>query len=332
MPSMLPPLTWHTYLHGWHANPVWDLVILAALAMYVAGLVAARRNGVRAVHPARVVSFVAGLGVLALCLNSAIDVYSSALFWDHMIEHLTLIMVVPALLVMGHPLTVMLEATTGRRRDRLQRMLHSSVVSVISHPVVGLGFYSAVIVGTHLTSFMDRMMEHAWLGPVEQVLYLASGSLLLLPLLANEPIRRNLPYLFRILLLLFAMLPDTVVGIVLMQSNHDMFPVMEAANPAWAPDALDDMQIGGAIMWAGGDGLMMCFAVGLVVAVIANPARGGDLGTWLDRVRRETLSDGFGTADAGAVRIEDQADVDDDAAVLAAYNRMLGSLNDRHED
>ena len=45
-----------------------------------------------------------------------------------MIEHLLLIMVVPALLVTGHPLTVLVRATTGRTRDRVQAVLRSAPV------------------------------------------------------------------------------------------------------------------------------------------------------------------------------------------------------------
>ena len=97
MSSMLPPLTWEALLHIWEWRPVWDAVIVLLLVAYMSGFVAARRPG-RAgdgagVHPARVGSFVAGSAVLFVILNSAVDVNAAALFWDHMVEHLLLIMV-----------------------------------------------------------------------------------------------------------------------------------------------------------------------------------------------------------------------------------------------
>jgi len=325
MQPMLPPFNWHTFFTSWHLSLGWDIVILVALGAYLAGLASARRHGERAVHPLRVVSFVGGLAVLAITLNSAIEGYSMVLFWDHMIEHLLLIMVVPALLVVGHPLTVLQRATAGRTREAVEATTRSGPVSVLTHPLVALAIYSVIIIGTHLTSFMTEMTMHMWLMTFEQVLYLVGGSLLLVTLLASEPLRWRAPYLLRIALLLVAMVPDTLVGIVLMQSNHSMFPSMTSMAP-WAPGPLRDQQIAGGIMWAGGDGLMMLFAVAVVLAMIASPQRDVTAGAWLERVRRQRFTDIAGGADALDAASED-SNVDEDEAYLDAYNRMLKKLN-----
>jgi putative copper resistance protein D len=279
------------------------------------------------VHPARVGSFVAGLALLVVTVSSAVDTYAMALFWDHMVEHLMLIMVVPALLVLGHPLTVLRAAAATRGRgEAVDRVLRSAPVAVLTHPVVGMVVYGAVIIATHLTSFMDRMVVHPWLMDAEQWLYLVSGYLFLLPLIGNEPIRWKLPHLGRVMLILLAMTPDTVVGIVLMQANHDPFPVMEGAHPMWAMDPLRDVTTAGGLMWAGGDGLMMLMGIGIVIAMLVDPARDAMLGPRLENVRRRTLAGNVARADASAPGFADDVDVDEDDAVLDAYNRMLGRL------
>ncbi|MGH3444850.1 MAG: cytochrome c oxidase assembly protein, partial [Nocardioidaceae bacterium] len=251
----------------------------------------------------------------------------------HMIEHLLLIMLVPALLVLGLPLTVWRDALAGRSRSRLEAALHSWPVAVLTHPITGLGVYSLVIVVTHLTSFMDQMAMHPWLMYLEQALYVGAGYLFLLTLLGSEPIRWRLPYLFRIVLILVGMTPDTVVGIVLMQTQSDPFPMMFSMHPAWAPAPLHDVAIGGAMMWAFGDALMMFFGFGVIVAFIADPHRDRMLGPWLERVRRGTMS---ANVVKGIARDEpegsdtgfaEEVDVDEDEEVLAAYNRMLGRLD-----
>ncbi len=330
--SMLPPLDWGAFLTRWELRPVWDVLIPLALGGYVVGLRRARRAGGRAVHPVRVAAFVGGLVLLAWSLSSALETYAPTLFWVHMVQHLLLIMVVPALLVLGHPLTVLVEATSATSRGRVRAALVSWPVALVTHPLIGLAYYSTVIVATHLTPFMDQMMSRPWLGSAEQALYVSSGYLLLLPLLGNEPIRWSPPQLSRIALFLVAMTPDTVVGIVLMQTDRNLFPTMLGDRPSWAPSAVHDINIGGALMWVGGDGLMMCFAVGVVVAIIARPGRGDLIGSWLEGVRRETISGDAGDGDAAGdpPRGRDE-DVDDSDAALAAYNRMLGRLND-HRD
>ena len=213
----------------------------------------------------------------------------------------------------------------------MRRILTTGPVALITHPAVGFGFYTAVIVATHLTSFMDQMMSHAWLASTEQVLYLASGYLFLLPLLGDEPIRWKPPMLLRIFLLVIGMVPDTVVGIVLLQTETNLFPGMLGDRPAWAPDAVHDINIGGGIMWAGGDGLMMFLAVGLVIALLVSSERGDLLGSYLEGVRRETLRDHVDRADGDSSTLGESVDVDADDEALAAYNRMLGRLS-RHDD
>lgn len=322
---MPAPFGWHTFLTDWHLAPVWDLVILLALVAYGAGVARARRRGERPVHPVRMASFGAAMLVLTITVNSAIEGYSMMLFWDHMIEHLLLIMVVPALLVAGHPLTVLVQATTGRTRERVQAALRSAPVSVVTHPVVALGIYSVVIVGTHLTSFMNAMTMHMWLMPAEQVLYLVSGSLLLVTLLAEEPLRWRPPYLMRFAVLMLAMIPDTLVGIVLMQSSTAMYPGM-TTSAHWAPTPLHDELIAGGIMWAGGDGLMMLFAVIIMLVWISSPHRDATAGAWLEKIRRQRFTEIAGGTEALGVSSEG-SDVDEDEAYLDAYNRMLKRLN-----
>jgi cytochrome c oxidase assembly factor CtaG len=327
MGSALPRLTWQVFFSTWHVDAVWYLLIAAALACYGYGVVRVRRSASPSIHPARVVSFVLGLVVLILSLSTAVETYSHLLFWVHMVQHLLLIMVVPALLVVGQPLTVLVECTGGRVRSPVARALQSGPAAVVTHPLAGLVLYTAIIVGTHLTSFMDQMAIHTWLHPVEQVLYLVGGYLFLLPVLGNEPIRWRPPHLVRMVVLFIAMAPDTVVGIVLLQTPHNLFPAMTAHRPAWALDPVSDLNTGGGIMWAFGDGLMMLLIVAVMIAYLAHSASNATAGTWLEGVRRQTLARNMGLPSDRRADLEDRGDVDEDDELLEAYNRMLRRMN-----
>ncbi|MDQ1484062.1 MAG: putative rane protein, partial [Actinomycetota bacterium] len=169
------PLTWHVLLTTWNRSLVWDVLILVALISYAAGLGRARRMGTPGLPWFRVASFVLGLATLVLSLNTAIEPYSHVLFWVHMVQHLLLIMVAPALLVVGSPLTLLLQVTRATTHERIRSALVSGPVSFLTHPVVGFLLYGAIIIGTHLTSFMQQMMLHPWLHQAEHVLYLGGG-------------------------------------------------------------------------------------------------------------------------------------------------------------
>jgi cytochrome c oxidase assembly factor CtaG len=242
------------------------------------------------------------------------------------VQHLLLIMVAPALLVVGSPLTLLLQVTRGTTQQRVRSTLLSAPVSFVTHPIVGFLLYAAIIIATHLTSFMQQMMLHPWLHQAEHVLYLGGGYLFLLPLLGNEPIRWQPPYLVRLVALFIAMAPETVVGIVLLQANHELFPAYAEIHRMWGPTPLQDLNRGGGIMWAFGDGLMMVFIIGVMLAYITHASTNATAGGWLEGVRRSTLAGNL-EATGEQSQLGDGA-LDEDEAALAAYNRMLGRLND----
>ncbi len=294
---------WPEALGDWTLSPVADVLVLFALVWY---LVAARRDG--SWPRWRAVCFVAGLAVVVISLDSALGVYGHHVFWMHMVQHLALITVAPALLVLGHPLDL-LRRGGDRGRRAVEALRRNTVVAVLTHPLVAFAAYAAVLVGTHLTGFMAAMPAHPWLGPVEETLYLVSGYLFALPLLAWEPLRWNPPHPVRMMLVLVSMVVDTFVGIVLMLTS-------------------DETYVGGAIMWFGGDGLMMVIALVIAGRWVADPGHGADTGAFLDAARRSALAS-YG-ADEDAADVLDSQDVDEDERARLAYNRMLAALDDRH--
>jgi cytochrome c oxidase assembly factor CtaG len=328
MHDQLPPLDWGSFLGTWQLRPGWLVVCVVLVVAYLAGVRRGRRHG-GSVGPARVASFVAGVALLVLCLSSAVDAYAMSLFWMHMIEHLTLITVVPALLVLGHPLTVLRDAGGPSWRSGIDEMLTTGPISWLTHPLLGLAAYGFVVFYTHLTPWMDQMVAHPSLMTVEQLAYVGSGYWVLLGAIGDEPLRWRTPYLLRLVLLIMAMVPDTLVGIVLLQTEHDPFPTYMAMRPAWAPDALEDLDIGGSLMWALGDGLMTGLAVGVLLVLLFRQ-RDGFLGTWLESARTSTMV-GHVERSGGRVSFEDGATIDDDDAALAAYNEMLRKLGGPRE-
>jgi putative copper resistance protein D len=328
----MPPLAWSSFLTTWQLEPGWLVAVAGLSAGY---LVLWRRSDSSTVPLWRVLFFLGGLALTWFIVASAIGAYALSVFWVHMVMHLLLIMVVPAMLVLGLPLTVLIEGTRPTTSARLRAALASRPVGLLTHPVTGLLVYSTVVMGTHLTSFLDQVATHGWLVWGEQVLYIVGGYLFLLPLLGEEPLRRDTPYLLRLILLMAGGGPDTLVGVVLLQTNTVMFPDMMSAHPSWAPAPLTDLHIGGAMMWAGGDGLMMLIGVALMISVVTSPTRQRRmLGGWLEDARRASMaaqlherSTRGAAGDSSATTAQD-FDPDSDEA-WEAYNRMLARLRDQ---
>jgi cytochrome c oxidase assembly factor CtaG len=315
----LGPLTAHTALTTWAFAPVVTACLIVIAVGYLALTWRVRReHPVRPWPWVRTLLFLSGLGVIAIATQSSIGAYDDMLFWIHMWQHLLLLMVAPPLLVLGQPVTLILHATHNPTHSFVKRVVRSRVVSVVTFPLVGVVLYIATVVGTHLTGFMNVVLTHPVAHDMEHVLYLCAGYLYFLPLIGREPIKWKLSFPTKLFLLVLAMPVDTFTGVVLSQTTHELFPAY-AGRRTWGPSLVGDLHAGGAVMWIGGDAIMLVMVVALFIAVV-NGRTELDAGKWLESARASRL-DALAGASASA---DTNTDADDDR--LAAYNAYLARL------
>jgi len=316
----IAPLHWSTLFTAWDVPITGTVLVVLAAGCYIWGVARVARWPWG--HSA---FYFAGLLVTFLALASGVNSYSDVLFSMHMAQHLLLIMVAPALLVLGRPLELLRQATStsGSVGALVRRLGHSRFVTVLTHPVFGLVYYAVVVTGTHLTPFQEYVLEYTWVHGFEEFLYVSSGFLLLVPVLGVEAIRHNTPHLLRVFILTAAMLADTVVGVMLMLTPYIRFPSYAEVVRDWGPTVLQDQTSGGAAMWIGGDGLMTVLAVLVITYWMRAGSGTTDLGWWLDSARRSALAS-EGTDSHGDFEASD--DIDNDEEALRAYNAMLARL------
>ena len=212
----LPPVSVPELVGRWQFAPVVTGFVVLAAGLYLWGVLRVRRR-----HPARpwplsrTALFLAGLAVVVIATQSGVGSYDDVLFWDHMVQHLLLLMVAPPLLVVGQPATLLLHASRNPVHTWAKKLLRSRVVTWLTWPPFGAALYVGVIVGTHLTSFMNVVLANEAVHNAEHALFLVAGYLYFLPLLGREPIRWKVSYPSRIFLLFLAMPVDAFTGLVL---------------------------------------------------------------------------------------------------------------------
>jgi putative copper resistance protein D len=314
------PPDWAAVSAAWSSAPVIDGMLVLACATYTVLAVRARRAG----RPARtrcLVSWAAAILTIVLAVNGPVGVYSEVLFWVHMIQHLLLIMVAPVLLVWAR-------SAEPLRRPAAQAPNGRVAPRGRVGPVAGLVSYTAVVVLTHLTGLQQVSATHPWVRALELMLYLAAGYWFLWPLVDPRP---GLAYLMRFAVLGLGMGADTLTGVTLMLTGRALAPVYSGAHPGWGPTALADQELAGAIMWFGGDLLMMVLMILTAVRWSRADADDQGLGQWLEGARRRALLGATAGADADA-----DIDVDSDERALDAYNATLAALHGRpgprHDD
>src|SRR3989442_11829399 len=130
-------------LKSWTFRPGVALLLLAIGGLYALGLASVGARGSRPFPRRKRNSFVAGWVVLVLALVSPVDRYSDYLLSVHMVQHLLLTMVAAPLLLLGAPVTLVLQASSpGFRHRVLVPVLHSRIVKTLSHPVVGWSVFA----------------------------------------------------------------------------------------------------------------------------------------------------------------------------------------------
>src|SRR5581483_6106008 len=218
----------------WSFEPTVIAGIGILLIAYVAGVILPRRASVW-----KMVSFVAGMAVLFLALQSPLDrLGDEYLLSLHMTQHLLLVLVVPPLLLYGTP-------------------------DWVVRPLVGLPVVSAL---AHLPNFFDLTLQNQDVHIVEHLLFIATGILAWWPVLS--PLRElpSLSYPFQMLYLFLQTLPCSLVGALITLSGDVLYTPYAAAPRIWHSTVMGDQQIAGLIMWIGGSlyyflGFMVVFFV-----------------------------------------------------------------------
>src|SRR5277367_2418633 len=147
----LPPVSVLELVGLWQFAPVVTAFVVLAAGLYLWGVLRVRRR-----HPARpwplprTALFLGGLAVVVIATESGIGSYDDVLFWDHMVQHLLLLMVAPPLLVLGQPATLLLHASRNPVHTWTKKALRSRVMTAVTWPPFGTVLYLTTIVGTHL--------------------------------------------------------------------------------------------------------------------------------------------------------------------------------------
>lgn len=203
-----------------------------------------------------------GLAATFAAVESVIGVFDRTYFSAHMIQHLLLIMVAAPLFALGAPLELAYQVLSERGRA----ILDGRVMTTLLHPLVAFGLYLVFIPLTHLTSFFNVMLVHEPLHDLEHLGFLFVGYLFFRVAFGREHGVRLHPGL-RLVFVMAAVPVDTFTGLALVTTTKNPFPAYRHLAPSGstASSILNNIHLGGAIMWIGGDALMLLACIPITV-------------------------------------------------------------------
>ena len=246
---------------AWPIQPPFFVVVAAAI-LYARG---GRRRGpgYRAAPERRwrAAAFYGGLLSLVVALDTPLDPLSDRLFAAHMTQHVVLLVVAPALIVLSapwlriwHPLPLGLRRTVAKSvaRGRWAAPLRL-LAGFLSRPLPVFVLFGGVLLVWHIPSLYDATLSNQGVHGAEHATFVLAGILFWLQVLESPPVYARLTYGRRAVYLIAGTLVSWVLAIVLAFARRPLYGgYAHLLHRPGGLSALADQQLAAGVMWVPG--------------------------------------------------------------------------------
>lgn len=262
----LPPhLTAADLALHWRFDLVFGPLAVIAAVSYLIGVRRLRRDA-RSWPVVRTVCWLSGCAVLLVATSSGLGSYGHAVFSVHMVAHMLLATLVPVLLVLGHGVTLALEATRAGVRTGLLSLLDAPVVRFARHPAVAWTAVAVTLFGLYPTGLFGSIVLEHWAHLGMDLAFLGTGLALFWPVLGHSLPERGLPAIGRIVMVFAVMaLHAAFAAWLLSRAAPVAGQFYGALRLPFVTDVLADQRRGAVLGWALGEVPVMITVLALVV-------------------------------------------------------------------
>ncbi len=238
----------------------WTIPIPFTLAIILTGILYLRgwlhlRLASADVMPAwRACSFLAGVFLIWLAVGSPLALWDEELLTAHMVQHLLLMTIAPALILVGAPVMPMLHG--------LPQQFVRSVVGpvfrwapiqllgrVLSQPAICWLSATAALVGWHTPAAFNLALQSEWWHVLEHTCFLVAGFLFWWPVIQPWPSVAVWPRWSILLYLFSATLPCDILSAYLTFCDRVVYAAYLSSPRLFGLSALKDQECAGALMW-----------------------------------------------------------------------------------
>jgi putative membrane protein len=238
----------------WTLPVLLDLVLILEALLYLRGWIRLQLSRVNIVPAWRAASFLLGLFLIWLAIGSPLGAFDEQLLTVHMAQHLLLMTIAPALILLGAPLLPLLH---GLPRHFVQSFLAppfryppvQRLGRLLSQPAFCWLAATAALVGWHVPAVFALALRSETWHVVEHSSFLVAGFLFWWPVIQPWPSVARGPRWFILPYLFLATLPCDILSAYLSFCDRVVYPVYLNAPRPFEISPLADQQCAGALMW-----------------------------------------------------------------------------------
>ena len=263
-----PAWTLGRVFSDWQVEPVVLALAVLGTAGYLFGVARIRRGGASWSF-GRAFAFLLGMALWVFTTCSGLGVYEKVLFTDRAVQAVVLLMVVPLLLAMGAPVTVLIEAAPERMRERLRAGLRGPVAQVLMFPLVSTVLLIVPPWLLYFSPWYRLSLTTTGFNILFHVAFVLFGLAYFWPRLQLDPVPRHYHPLLGITITVAEVIFDAALGFILVFGSNLLLPhYWETLNRPWGMSARTDQSWGGAVLWGLGDIAGVPFLVALIIRVV----------------------------------------------------------------
>jgi len=200
--------------------------------------------------------------LLVFVLEGPIDYFAEEMFFIHMIQHLTLMVVIAPLLLLSNAMPVFIWGTPKRIRGFISKPFAGEsklkrLLSVVTRPRYSLILYIVNLYFWHIPFFYNLTLKYDTFHFINHALFVFMALLLWWPIIGPAPVRSNLSNPQKIVYLLLAVTPSAALAAFITLSGDSLY-AYESTPLHWNMlSHVEDQTWGGLIMWLPGNFLFL---------------------------------------------------------------------------
>lgn len=252
----------NTETPSWLMDPVLISLLIATLGVYLyeTGPIIRRHGWGPQLSAWKPICFSGALIILALTLLSPLDeIGERYLFWVHMVQHMTLTLIVAPLILLGVPGWMV----DGLVQNQHVRGVTRRLLCPLLRPVPTLLVSQSILIAWHVPAMFELALGNKIMHDIEHLSFMVSGILMWWPILSRSRVLPRSEPIWLIPYLFILPIPTAVLGALITFSRQVIYETYALAPRLSDISALQDQELSGLLMWVPGK-LLFWVVMGIV--------------------------------------------------------------------